>query len=163
MKCYMGQFGQPLDADKLQIDKEFNDQAMISHSKFKGRDKNDYYSDEEDEDYSWVYPLENPVFESYSDDPLANFRYGMREPSMLPVKRGWGKYYDRKYYSGDDAKPVQSAALIIEETINPNASDSPSVLIQEQVSAQQGSQDKTGRNIVLGVGAALAALVVLNR
>ena len=156
MKKFMGQFGEPLDTDKLKIDKEFNDQAMISHSKFKGRDKNDYYSDEEDEDFSWVYPLENPVFETYSDDPLANFRYGMREPSMLPVKRGWGKYYDTKYYSGDDAKPVQSAALLVSESFNPNSSDSPSVLIQEQVSAQQNAQntqDKTGRNIVLGIGA----------
>jgi len=154
MKCYMGQFGEPLDAKKLKIDNE---------SSSEGRNENDFYSDDEDQEYSWVYPLENPVFESYSDDPLANFRYGMREPSMLPVKRGWGKFYDKRYYSGDDAKPVQSAALIVSEAFNPKSSDSPSLIVQEQVSLQQDTQDKTGRNIVLGIGAALAALVVLNR
>jgi len=125
-----------------------------------------YYSDSENTNFYELYPLKDEVFETYSNDPFENYRYEMREPAMIPVKRSWGKYEDVKYYYGNVAKPIESAALLVEEKINNNASNSPSVVVQEQVKQIQEMttpENKTGRNIVLGLGAGIAALVLLNR
>jgi N-acetylneuraminic acid mutarotase len=127
----------------------------------------EYYSDNENTDFDNLYPLQNKVFETYSDDPYENYRYEMRQPAMMPVKRSWGQFKDVRYFTTSDVRPVKSAALVIQETIDPTASSNPTEIVQEKVKevieVKAEEKSKTGRNIVLGVGAGLAALVFLNR
>lgn len=140
--------------------------TYMGHFGSMGEKKSDYYGDEENTNFYELYPLRDKVFETYSNDPFENYRYEMREPAMIPVKRSFGVYEDVKYYYGNTAKPIESAALLVEEKVNSNASNSPSVIVQEQVKQIQEMttpENKTGRNILLGVGAGIAALFLLNR
>lgn len=144
MKCgYMGHFGEQITNDFTMEKYEKVDEYSDS------KDYDPYFDDEDNTDYKKLKPSIRKDFSEYSDSPFDNYRFQYRQPGMIPVERPLKSLLSRadsgvtrEYVEGDFVSPDKTVASV-------NSTDT--------------TQSKTGRNLVLGIGAGLAALVLLNK
>lgn len=144
MKCgYMGHFGEQFTNDFTMEKYE----KIDDYSDTKSDDP--YFDDEDNTDYKKLNSSIRRDFSEYSDSPFDNYRFQYRQPGMIPVERPLKSLLSRgdsgvtrEYVEGDFISPDKTVASV-------NKSDS--------------TNSKTGRNIVLGVGAGIAALILLNK
>lgn len=148
MKCsYMGHFGQQGMKDIKVVKSGTLDEYSDDPS------DSPYFDDQDNTNYKELKSSIRSDFEAYSDDPFEDFRFQYRQPGMIPVKRPLKstlKSSDsdsgvtREYVEGDFVAPDKVVAEV--KTQEVKKENSPS-----------------GRNLVLGLGAGLAALIYFNR
>lgn len=144
MKCsYMGHFGTQ-NINDFAMEK-FKDMGRYSDSK----EDDPYFDDEDNTDYKKLNPSINKDFSEYSDSPFDNYRFQNRQPGMIPVERPLKSLLSRgdsgvtrEYVEGDFISPDKTIASM-------NKADS--------------TPPKSNRNLVLGIGAGIAALILFNK